>query len=221
MHMYRLILLISLTLNVAHASEVRQIEYDFSQVKGAQLSTKARTVQSIPNEYKKVVEGWYSGTVGIEKIFKIASSNNESWITNQWLKNAKDGTELYSIYLVLKTEEIKNKVLRGLGTAKDYFLLERLSSKDSYVKKEFDLLFGSENKYSLEIISKVRQIAMSQKLLQSYNDGYINYDRLVAKSVKNGFLSAILVADATNIAQYKRNQMLNVIYGPKITVIEE
>lgn len=219
--MYKILILIAIISGVASASGNRKIYHDIDNLMGNTVIEAKRVIKSIPIKYRSVVDKWYSNSVGIEEIFKLASGNSDSWIVNEWMRNAGDGSELYNIYLVLKTEEIKKKVISGNGSSKEYFFMKALSGKDTYVKMEFDNLFNSNQKNVRLVMDDVRAIKDAKMLLDSYNSGFIGYEKLIGKSLRNKYISEAITNDiaANRAKQESRNKL--VVFGPKITILEE
>lgn len=219
--MYKLFIVLTVFSNLAFAGENRYIEHNLDSLIATDVNDSRRVVQSIPYKYRSLIDGWYAGSVDVEKVFKIASKSDDDWILNGWLKNAGEGSELYSIYLVLKTEEIKKRILNGLGAVRDYYLLESLGLKDRYVMEEFDRLFNSDDRGAVMVMDKVRMVKDAKRLIEAYNSGFVNYEKLVKKSTRNQYLSTILRDDVALLDKKNKDMALKVVFGPKITIIEE
>lgn len=220
--MIKTLLLVSLLgYGVAHANERSISLGEINSIMGAEASLNIRSVKAIPQKYKKLVNGWYSEQISIDEIFKIAAKDSDSWLVNEWMRSAELGTELHSIYLVLRTEDIKNKILSGKGSSSDYFELKKLSSKDPYVEREFNKIINSKGRGVTRVLDDVRLIKNAKRIIDSYNAGYTDYEGLVNKSKGNRYVMNAVKRGINKVHENNASNTTGVIFGPKITIIEE
>jgi len=168
------------------------IDLNWQDTKGVLLPTSEQMITfSTPStQTKKIMVSWYDKTITIEDVFFAATHDKDNWIVQNWLKGEDKTSELYSIYIVLETERLKNSILNG--NTKAYFDLVRLSREDNYTLKVLNSLIEQNTDTVVKAQNIAGTVGQAIKAITKYNNGGMTYKEIVTLSVHNDIIDGVL-----------------------------